>query len=76
MNTPLNQEWKGPPLTKKGDRKEFIDSEVIPWTPWIMAGTYFKLFYVDEASGRFAEGRARHAGTGALAYRDCGGFYT
>lgn len=53
MHLSSDQEWKGPPLTKKGERKEFIDTEAIPWTPWIMPGTYFKLFYVDEASGRF-----------------------
>ena len=54
MNTTtLDPAWKGPPLTPKGARKEFTDTAAIPWTPWIMPGTHFKLFYVDEASGRF-----------------------
>jgi 2,4'-dihydroxyacetophenone dioxygenase len=31
----------------------FFDPETIPWTPWAMPGTYFKLLNINEANGRF-----------------------
>ena len=31
----------------------FFDPETLPWTEWVMPGTYFKLLNVNEASGGF-----------------------
>ncbi|WP_027951208.1 2,4'-dihydroxyacetophenone dioxygenase family protein [Haliea salexigens] len=39
--------------TLKQDRSAFFDPDTLPWTPWGMPGTYFKLLNIDEVSGRF-----------------------
>ncbi|MER2507626.1 2,4'-dihydroxyacetophenone dioxygenase family protein [Amaricoccus sp.] len=44
---------KNPGITAKGDRKEFIDPDLIPWTNWLMPGTQFKLFSCNLATGAF-----------------------
>lgn len=31
----------------------FFDPETVPWTPWAMPGTHFKLLNICEANGRF-----------------------
>ena len=33
--------------------KDFVNAETIPWTPWVMPGTYFKLFSVNYQTGGF-----------------------
>lgn len=35
------------------DKPAFIKSADIPWTPWIMEGTHYKLMAVDEKTGGF-----------------------
>lgn len=37
----------------KPDHWQFFDPRSIPWTPWGMPQTYYKLLHIDEASGRF-----------------------
>ena len=44
---------KNPGLTPKGDRRDFVNPEWIPWTDWLMPGTYFKLLFCDLVSGNF-----------------------
>ncbi|WP_232697413.1 2,4'-dihydroxyacetophenone dioxygenase family protein [Brevibacillus daliensis] len=44
---------KNPGITPKGDRRDFINPEWIPWTDWLMPGTYFKLLFCDLVSGNF-----------------------
>lgn len=44
---------QSPGNTPKGDRKDFINPEWIPWTNWLMPGTYFKLLYCDLVNGSF-----------------------
>ena len=39
--------------TRHPERWQFFDPETIPWTPWGMPGTYFKLLNINEANGRF-----------------------
>ncbi len=34
--------------------KDFVDLSTVPWTPWVMEGTYFKLLAVNELSGGFS----------------------
>lgn len=34
--------------------KDFVDLAKVPWTPWVMAGTYFKLLAINELSGGFS----------------------
>lgn len=36
----------------KQDRSVFFDPSALPWTPWAMPGTWFKLLNIDETSGR------------------------
>jgi len=33
--------------------RDFIDANAIPWTPWVMEGTHFKLLAVNELNGGF-----------------------
>jgi len=33
--------------------RDFIDANTIPWTPWVMEGTHFKLLAVNELNGGF-----------------------
>ncbi len=44
---------KCPGDSPKGTRKDFINPEWIPWTNWLMPGTYFKLLLCDLVSGNF-----------------------
>lgn len=44
---------KNPGITPKGDRKDFVNPDWIPWTDWLMPGTYFKLLFCDLVSGNF-----------------------
>jgi hypothetical protein len=37
----------------KPDHWQFFDPGTIPWTPWGMPKTFYKLLHIDEASGRF-----------------------
>lgn len=37
----------------KQDRSVFFHPGSLPWTPWAMPGTHFKLLNIDEVSGRF-----------------------
>ncbi|MGR3364046.1 MAG: 2,4'-dihydroxyacetophenone dioxygenase family protein [Maritimibacter harenae] len=37
----------------KHERPGFIDPETIPWNPWVMEGTHFRLMDVDVRSGGF-----------------------
>ncbi|WP_420476332.1 2,4'-dihydroxyacetophenone dioxygenase family protein [Noviherbaspirillum sp. ST9] len=64
--------------------KDFCNEKDVPWTPWVMPGTYFKLFCVNYQTGGFTtllkidpDFRApvhRHLGA-AEAYILEGGFY-
>ncbi|KQL43905.1 2,4'-dihydroxyacetophenone dioxygenase family protein [Brevibacillus choshinensis] len=44
---------KNPGTTPKGTRKDFVNPDWIPWTDWLMPGTYFKLLFCDLVSGNF-----------------------
>lgn len=33
--------------------KDFINADAIAWTPWVMAGTHFKLLSINELNGGF-----------------------
>lgn len=35
------------------DRRAFFDPNNLPWTEWVMAGTYFKLLNLNELTGGF-----------------------
>jgi len=37
----------------KPEHPVFIDPATIPWTPWVIEGTFFKLMHVQEESGGF-----------------------
>jgi 2,4'-dihydroxyacetophenone dioxygenase len=39
-------------LTARGHR-DFIDVAALPWTPWVMEGTHFKLLAINELTGGF-----------------------
>lgn len=41
------------PHETKADHWQFFDPGTIPWTPWGMPKTHYKLLHIDEASGRF-----------------------
>jgi len=41
------------PHETKPDHWQFFDPATLPWTPWGMPRTFFKLLHIDEASGRF-----------------------
>lgn len=34
--------------------KDFVNLAAIPWTPWVMEGTHFKLLAINELSGGFS----------------------
>ncbi|WP_138378908.1 2,4'-dihydroxyacetophenone dioxygenase family protein [Luteithermobacter gelatinilyticus] len=34
-------------------RKAFLDTHKLPWTNWVMEGTYFKLLNINEMTGGF-----------------------
>lgn len=44
---------KSPGNTPKGTKRDFVNPDWIPWTDWLMPGTYFKLLYCDLVSGNF-----------------------
>ncbi|MEL4024729.1 2,4'-dihydroxyacetophenone dioxygenase family protein [Lysinibacillus endophyticus] len=44
---------KNPGNTPKGKKRDFINPDWIPWTDWLMPGTYFKLLSCDLVSGNF-----------------------
>lgn len=44
---------KSPGNSPKGERRDFINPDWIPWTDWLMPGTYFKLLMCDLVSGNF-----------------------
>ncbi|WP_197524028.1 2,4'-dihydroxyacetophenone dioxygenase family protein [Cupriavidus sp. USMAHM13] len=52
--------------------RDFIDADAIPWTPWVMAGTYFKLLAVNELSGGFTMLLKVDAGTKAPVHAHLG----
>lgn len=37
----------------KPDHWQFFDPATLPWTPWAMPKTHFKLFHVNEGTGSF-----------------------
>lgn len=37
----------------KPKRPAFFDAETLPWTPWVMEGTYFRLLNVNPVTGGF-----------------------
>ncbi|HEX9772125.1 MAG TPA: 2,4'-dihydroxyacetophenone dioxygenase family protein [Steroidobacteraceae bacterium] len=37
----------------KPDHWQFFDPATLPWTPWAMPQTHFKLFHVNEGTGSF-----------------------
>lgn len=41
------------PLSQRAG-KDFIKLDAIPWTPWVMEGTHFKLLAINELSGGFS----------------------
>lgn len=57
----------------KHDRAAFIDPETLPWTPWVMDGTYYKLMTVDVRSGGFTLFLKVDPGTDAPAHGHLGG---
>lgn len=43
-----------PPLREtRPNHWHFFDPDTIPWTPWAMEGTRYKLLNINEADGRF-----------------------
>ena len=40
--------------TKKPLRPAFFDANKLPWSPWVMDGTHFKLLNVDVKTGGFS----------------------
>lgn len=42
------------PLVRKPARPAFFDTHTLPWTPWVMDGTHFKLLNVDFKTGGFS----------------------
>lgn len=38
----------------KPDHPAFFDPASLPWTPWVMEGTWFKLMRVDKKTGGFS----------------------
>ncbi|EDL65590.1 2,4'-dihydroxyacetophenone dioxygenase family protein [Bacillus sp. SG-1] len=44
---------KNPGNTPKGDHRDFVNPDLIPWTDWLMPGTRFKLLMCDLVSGNF-----------------------
>ena len=42
------------PAIRKPNRPAFFDTNTLPWTPWVMEGTHFKLLNVDLKSGGFS----------------------
>lgn len=38
---------------RKPSRPAFFDSNKLPWAPWVMDGTHFKLLNIDKKSGGF-----------------------
>lgn len=34
--------------------RDFVDLAQVPWTPWVMEGTHFKLLAINELSGGFS----------------------
>ena len=41
-------------LVRKPNRPAFFDTNSLPWTPWVMDGTHFKLLNVDFKTGGFS----------------------
>ncbi len=42
------------PQTRQPKRPVFLDPGKLPWTPWVMDGTHFKLMNVDLKTGGFS----------------------
>ncbi len=40
-------------LLTKHDKPAFLNPETLPWTPWVMPGTHYRLMDVDVRSGGF-----------------------
>lgn len=48
-----DQSPSGTPALTHGGASAFLDPETLPWTPWVMPGTHYKLMTVDVRSGGF-----------------------
>jgi len=53
MSASLQKSEKTGGMVKKPLRPAFFDSNSLPWKPWVMAGTHFKLLNVDVKTGGF-----------------------
>ena len=42
------------PLVRTPLRPAFLDTNTLPWSPWVMDGTHFKLLNVDFKTGGFS----------------------
>lgn len=53
MNTQATLSDGTPIQLTKHEHAAFIDPETIPWTPWVIPGTHYRLMTVDVRSGGF-----------------------
>ncbi len=60
------------PQTRNPTRPVFLDPTTLPWTPWVMDGTHFKLMNVDLKSGGFTLLLKVDAGNQAPVHRHLG----
>ena len=44
---------KAPPRVTRHTRPVFFDPSSLPWTRWVMPGTYFKLLNLNDIQGSF-----------------------
>lgn len=53
MNTQATPTSDATIQVTKHNRPAFVDPETIPWKPWLMPGTHYRLMTVDVRSGGF-----------------------
>jgi len=53
MNDQATPQMEGAIALTQHTRPAFIDPKSIPWMPWVMEGTHYKLMMVDVRSGGF-----------------------
>lgn len=73
MNAPvLDTVTEGAVKLTQHHRRAFFDPETLPWTPWVMPGTHYKLMTVDVRSGGFSMFLKVEPGTVAPAHGHVG----
>lgn len=58
---------------KHPSRPAFFDANKLPWAPWVMEGTHFKLFNIDKKTGGFTMLLKVDAGNEAPVHGHVGG---